>query len=113
MLMRGRRWLVEIEDTDESFRCEENEHLLQGMLRMGKKGIPSGCHGGGCGVCKIRILDGEAEFGVMSAEHVNGEERERGYALACRTWPRSDLRIRVVGKMARNVLRPKRKYGFV
>jgi ferredoxin len=113
MLMKSRRWRIEIEEVGETFECGEDEHLLQGMLRMGKRGIPSGCHGGGCGVCKVKIIEGTAELGTMSREHVTEQEQRQGYALACRCHPRSDLKIRVVGKMAKNVLRPKRMYGFV
>ncbi|MCP4055869.1 MAG: 2Fe-2S iron-sulfur cluster binding domain-containing protein [Pseudoalteromonas sp.] len=46
---------VLIENTDEVFGCSEGQHILSAMSKMGKKGIPSGCHGGGCGVCKVKI----------------------------------------------------------
>ncbi len=108
-----RKWQVRIRDTGETFLCAEDQHLLKGMLSMGKRGIPSGCHGGGCGVCKVRILQGRYRTGPMSRDKVSRQEEEEGYALACRVMPRSDLVLEVVGRMARNVLRPKRKYGFV
>ncbi len=107
---------ITIEDTGETFFCRRDQHLLAGMTGMGKKGIPSGCHGGGCGVCKIEIIEGEVERLVMSRQHVSAEEEARGIALACRVVPRGPLRLRVIGKMAKNVLRPAvptRKYGFV
>lgn len=113
MLMKARKWTVVIEDTGETFLCAEDQHLLQGMLSMGKRGIPSGCHGGGCGICKVRISSGKAEYGPMSRAHVSEEEERQGYALACRVYPRSDMRLKVIGKMGKNVLKPKRKYGFV
>ena len=109
------RFLVTIDQTGESFLCRRDQHLLAGMTSMGKKGIPSGCHGGGCGVCKIEIMEGDADKLVMSRQHVSAEEENRGIALACRVRPRSPMRVKVIGKMAKNVLRPAtvKKYGFV
>ena len=49
----------------------------------------------------------------MSRAQVSEEEEKQGYALACRVYPRSDMRLKVIGKMGKNVLKPKRKYGFV
>jgi len=109
------RYRITIDETGETFVCRRDQHLLAGMTGMGKKGIPSGCHGGGCGVCKIEIIEGEADRMVMSRQHVSIEEETRGIALACRVKPRGPMRVRVIGGIAKNVLRPvpKRKYGFV
>jgi hypothetical protein len=51
----------------------------------------------------------------MSREHVSESERQNGVVLACRTFPRSDISLEVLGKMSKNVLKPavKKKYGFV
>jgi len=47
-----------VTQTGETYACATDESLLRGMLRLGRKGIPVGCVNGGCGVCKVRILDG-------------------------------------------------------
>lgn len=63
----SKRWHeVTISDTSEVFRCREDESLLLGMERLGKRGIPVGCRGGGCGVCKVRIESGEFGKRVMN-----------------------------------------------
>ena len=103
---------ITILDTDERYDCGENESLLHAMVRIGRKGIPSGCHGGGCGVCKVQITDGEFKATAMSREHVSEEEQARGIALACRSFPASDLSLKVLGKMQKTVCR-QRKYGLV
>lgn len=97
---------VLIEETGESFRCAQNESLLRGMERLGKKGIPVGCRGGGCGVCKVEIVSGDYTKKVMSRAYVTQEEEAAGQVLACRVFPRSDIQLRVLGKMAKNVCRP-------
>lgn len=97
---------VTIEETGESYRCAQNESLLVGMERLGKRGIPVGCRGGGCGVCKIAVTAGSFTRKVMSREYVSAEDEAAGRVLACRVYPTSDIRLRVLGKMAKNVCRP-------
>lgn len=81
----------------ESFQALEQESLLGAMERQGRRCIEVGCRGGGCGVCKIRVIEGEVQCGPTSAARVTPEERKQGYALACRTYPRSDLLIEQTG----------------
>lgn len=96
---------VLIEETGESFRCSPNESLLVGMERLGKKGIPVGCRGGGCGVCKVEITGGTYAKRVMSREYVSVEDEAADRVLACRVRPTSDITLKVIGKMAKNVCR--------
>lgn len=96
---------VTIEDNDSSYRCSDSQTLLEGMENLGKKGIPVGCRGGGCGVCKVQVLSGTYTKRVMSREHVSVEEEAQGYVLACRVKPTSAVTLQVVGKMKKNVCR--------
>lgn len=98
-------------DSEETYGCPESVPLLKAMTQLGRRGIPSGCHGGGCGICKIRVLAGNYTTGVMSRDRVSEEEQAQGYALACRCYPGSDMTVKVVGKMQKAVKR--RRYGFV
>lgn len=95
--------MVTVADTGEAFRCGEHETLLAGMERLGKCGIPVGCRGGGCGVCKVRIESGAFCARAMSREHVSAEEEGAGIVLACRVKPLSDIRLAVLGKMKKKV----------
>ncbi|WP_311733412.1 2Fe-2S iron-sulfur cluster binding domain-containing protein [Variovorax sp. Sphag1AA] len=90
-------------NTGETFRCTHERNLLAGMEQLGRKGIPVGCRNGGCGVCKVRVIEGEVDRRKMSRAVIAADEEQEGYALACRIYPRSDLRVDVVGKMARAV----------
>ena len=89
---------IHVIDTGESFRCSEQQHLLQGMktYRVGApmlKVIPVGCRGGGCGVCRVRVLAGDYATGKMSRKHVSEQQQAQGVALACRVFPRTDLTV--------------------
>lgn len=94
---------VLIVDTGEKVRCVDEQNVLAGMEQLGRKGIPVGCRGGGCGVCKVRVLSGRFRTGRMSRACVSHDEQTQGYALACRLYPETDLELQVIGKMLRAV----------
>lgn len=93
---------VHVVQTGEEYLCASDESLLTGMLRLGRKGIPVGCVNGGCGVCKVRILEGEvASLGPISRAHVTIEEEREGLTLACRVAPLTAVRLEVAGKLTK------------
>ncbi|MCB1916142.1 MAG: 2Fe-2S iron-sulfur cluster binding domain-containing protein [Rhodocyclaceae bacterium] len=94
---------ITIEETGEQYACGAQESLLIAMARSGRRGIPLGCRGGGCGVCKIEITRGSFETGAMSRQHVSDEDRAGDRLLACRVYPRGDVSVRVLGRMHRAV----------
>jgi len=99
------RYKVTIAETGESYPCSDEETVLAGMERLCKKGIPVGCRGGGCGVCKVHVDSGSVKKGVMSRQHVSEQDESSGCVLACRIRPESDLQISVLGLMKKNVCR--------
>ena len=101
--------LVHIENSGEDYLCAPDQNLLRGMEVLGRRGIPVGCRGGGCGVCKVRVMQGSYHTRRMSRSCVSEAEEAAGVVLACKLFPDSDLRIEVVGKMARAVCAGGRK----
>ena len=99
-------YTITIEETGESYRCLDERSVLQGMEALGKRGIPVGCRQGGCGVCKVQVLEGQYSKRVMSRAHVSEDEEAAGCVLSCRIKPTSDLRVSVIGKMKKTVCRP-------
>ena len=77
------------------FICSEGERILLAMERSGSSDIGVGCRGGGCGICRVRVVGGEYTTGKMSAAKISETERAAGFALACRVFPVSDLLIEV------------------
>lgn len=90
---------ISILDHEANIPCRKGESLLASMVRLGKKGIPIGCRSGGCGVCKVRVHQGDYTNGNISRAHVSESEERAGFTLACRCHPSTDLTIEVVGKM--------------
>lgn len=98
-------YTITIEETGETYRCSDQETLLVGMEKLGKRGIPVGCRGGGCGVCKVEIVSGGYSKRRMSREYVSEEDEAAGRVLACRVRPTGNVVLRVIGLMKKNVCR--------
>lgn len=91
--MCGRMHRVREHVSGDVFTVPNGEPLLRAMELAGCRSIAVGCRGGGCGICKVRILSGDFTCGRMSRQHIADAEREQGYVLACRVIPCSDLEI--------------------
>lgn len=92
---------VSLQDSEEHFACDANASVLAGMARLGRRGIPCGCRGGGCGVCKVTVLSGQYQARAMSRAHISEAEQQAGTVLACRIYPNSDLSLKVLGSLQR------------
>ena len=85
---------ISVQKTDIVFDCDEDVSVLEAMIRKGKGPVRNGCCGGGCGICKAKIVAGDFfAFKPMSTAHVRCEEKIEGTVLLCCVQPRSDLVI--------------------
>ncbi|WP_350339239.1 2Fe-2S iron-sulfur cluster-binding protein [Zhongshania sp. BJYM1] len=73
--------------------CTSEQNVLSAISLDGRCNVLVGCRGGGCGKCRIDVLDGQFECGKMSRRHAPEEAINKGKVLACRLYPRSDLII--------------------
>ena len=106
-------YAVAIANTQESYACQADCTLLGGMEALARRGIPIGCRGGGCGVCKVRIEAGRVRTEKMSRSHVSVLEEAAGYVLACRAYPQSDVRLSAVDKLARCIEQSQARSAFL
>jgi ferredoxin len=88
-----RQYQIEVTNRQQEFAVPEGELLLHAMEKACQQAIQVGCRGGGCGMCKIKVLQGSFRAKRMSKAHITEQEAEAGYALACRVFPESDLVI--------------------
>lgn len=100
---------VRIAETGECFPCDSAQSVLEGMVQIGRRGIPTGCRGGACGVCRIEVLSGSFAHKAMSRSQVSEADQQQGRVLACRIFPGSDLELKVLGGIRRPV--PKQEAG--
>ena len=95
---------IVIADSTEQFTCKEGQNVLLAMERLGRRGIPVGCRGGGCGICRVQVLDGGAYRTLkMSRAQVSEADEATGICLACKLVPEGDLTIRPLGLLARQL----------
>lgn len=91
------RHMIRVRDGGE-FACYGDQRVLVAMEQSFSRPIPVGCRRGGCGVCRVRVLDGAYSTAPMSATHVSPEEQTQGYALSCCIYPESDLLVELAPK---------------
>lgn len=94
--MKHKDFHLTIEGSDEVIICQKNETILLSLVRHRFAKIPVGCRKGGCGICKIKVTQGEFEAEKMSAAHVPEFEKGLNFTLACRTYPKSNLKFKII-----------------
>ena len=84
---------VNVVNKQQEFFCKAENNLLEAMIRQGVNAIPVGCRGGGCGVCRVKVLQGQYQCRRMSRACVSVEQEKQGIVLACQVIPESDMQI--------------------
>ncbi len=82
---------ISVQDTGASFIAAPGEPLLEAATRQGVR-LPHECTFGGCGTCRIKLLQGRVAYEEMPLA-LSQEEADAGYALACQARACSDLVI--------------------
>lgn len=89
---------VTLADSGISFPCRRDQNVLAAMEQLGRRGIPAGCRGGGCGICRVQVVQGELYRTLkMSRAQITPADRDAGIALACKLIPEGPLTIRALG----------------
>jgi len=85
---------VFVNETGENSPCAEDEYVLKAMMASRRGPIRYGCCGGGCGVCRMRVVSGIYKKAKrMSRAHVSESDEREGIVLLCCIQPRGDLVI--------------------
>ena len=66
----------------------EDRYILQTAERQGVE-LPFACRNGACTTCAVRLLEGEVD--QPEAMGLSPDLRQRGYALLCVSYPRSNI----------------------
>lgn len=82
---------ITIKETSDFFEVNPGEALLDAAERAGVA-LAHDCRFGGCGTCRIKLLEGGVDYEEMPFG-LSEEEAAQGYALACQAHPTSDLTI--------------------
>lgn len=96
---------ITIADTGETFSCRPEQNVLAAMEKLGRRGIPVGCRGGGCGVCRVQVVDGGRFHTLkMSRAQVSEADEAAGICLACKLIPDGPLSVKPLGKLRSSLL---------
>jgi ferredoxin len=86
---------LRVVDSDVDVAVSPGETLLAGLRSAGYV-ANIGCRRGGCGICKVRVVEGTISYRETVAETVlTPEERADGVCLMCRAVPETDTVIAV------------------
>ena len=78
---------------DVALDCLPGETVLAALHRNGHA-VRSGCRRGGCGICKLHIVDGEVAYThVVAPTVLTDDERADGVCLTCRAVPEGDVTL--------------------
>jgi ferredoxin len=87
-----------------SVQTRADESVVDGLRRGGWRS-PYKCRRGGCGVCKVRLVEGRVRYPNPIAESVlGGAERAAGLCLPCRAVPVTDVVVDLGDQPLRGVL---------
>ncbi|RYF36374.1 MAG: 2Fe-2S iron-sulfur cluster binding domain-containing protein, partial [Comamonadaceae bacterium] len=73
---------VTLRPSGHQFSVEGRDSLLQAGLRAGLN-LNYGCGNGSCGMCKVRVTDGQVARCAPSDYPLSEAEKSQGYVLAC------------------------------
>ena len=84
---------VRIDPDGQTAHLRPGETVLGGLFRAGFA-YRVGCRRGGCGICKVDLVEGEVDYERPVADAVlSSEERAAGTCLSCRAVPLGDITI--------------------
>ena len=91
---------VQFDQKTFSFSCTEDQDIIS-AAKMNGIDLPNSCCSGVCTSCASLILQGSVE--QDDAMGLNDDLKEKGFALLCVAYPKSDLHV-VIGEQVENDL---------
>src|SRR5271165_5796214 len=88
-------------------QAPDDPSVLAAALRAGVA-LEYECNSGGCGTCRMKVLEGQACATREDPTGLSERDRRRGLRLACQTRATSDLTIEARVRTAPDALRPRR-----
>lgn len=85
---------ITVEGSGEQFEQRAGDTVLRAALRAGV-GIPYECNSGGCGSCRIQVVDGEVDDLWPEAPGRTERDHRTGRLLACQARAATDATVKV------------------
>jgi ferredoxin len=81
-------------DGSAEFVVRPERPLIDSVPHHVRAPIQIGCRGGGCGVCRVQVLEGGYRTGPMSRRFVTPDDEATRFALACKLYATTDIVVR-------------------
>jgi CDP-4-dehydro-6-deoxyglucose reductase len=78
-----------LQPSGKSVDCTYGDTVLTALEKAGYA-LPNNCRAGACGECKVKVVAGQFDQGVVLDMALSAEERRQGYGLMCMAKPISD-----------------------
>lgn len=83
---------IQVNGEEKVIDCREDTSILEACLDAGIE-VPYDCKLGVCLTCPSRLVSGNVD---STGSTLDDSVLEKGYALTCCTWPRSDLVVKII-----------------
>lgn len=80
---------IRLHPSGRTVECRDGETVLSALEQAGYA-LPNNCRAGACGECKVKVLSGQFDQGMVLDMALSQPERKDGYGLMCMAKPISD-----------------------
>lgn len=80
---------IKLHPSGHEIQCAPGESVLSAVEKAGFA-LPNNCRAGACGECKVKVLEGQFDQGMVLDMALSPEEREQGFGLMCMAKPLSE-----------------------
>lgn len=80
---------VRLHPSGHEIECRPGDTVLEAVERAGYA-LPNNCRAGACGECKVKVLEGKFDQGMVLDMALSAEERAQGCGLMCMAKPLTD-----------------------
>lgn len=80
---------IVMQPSGKAVECNDGDTVLMALERAGYA-LPNNCRAGACGECKVKVLTGQFDQGMVLDMALSQEERRAGFGLMCMAKPISD-----------------------
>lgn len=80
---------ITLQPSGKSIECATGDTVLTALEKAGYA-LPNNCRAGACGECKVRVLEGKFDQGMVLDMALKPSERKQGFGLMCMAKPLSE-----------------------
>lgn len=80
---------IVMQPSGRAVECAYGDTVLMALEKSGYA-LPNNCRAGACGECKVKVVAGQFDQGMVLDMALSQEERRQGYGLMCMAKPISD-----------------------